>query len=196
MARDKVALLERQLQAHRNYVAYWQAKTPQGRFTPAMQQKRVADGQARVALFEARLAAAQAQQAGSGSVPTAAQMATPSAAAILDPLAATKTMAAGMEVPSWLVPAAVGTGVVAAGVGVGALVASRRRKRKSSRKSKRKGGKSRSRLGKGGVRRGKKDRNRRGGAVRDKYKGRKVYRTKRGQPYILMRNGKARFIRA
>lgn len=44
--------------------------------------------------------------------------------------------------------------------------------------------------------RGKKDRNRRGGAVRDKYRGRKVYRTKRGQPYILKPNGQARFIPA
>jgi len=45
-------------------------------------------------------------------------------------------------------------------------------------------------------RRSSKSRNRRGGAVKDRYDGHKVLRTKRGQPYIILANGKARFVRA
>lgn len=108
-------------------------------------------------------------------------------------LGAARSLAAGVDVPPWLLPTAAGV-AGAAVVGTGVAYAVSRSKR--SKRSKRKGGKSRSRPGKGGVVRGKKDRNRRGGAVRDRYKGRKVYRTKRGQPYILMANGKARFVRA
>lgn len=129
----------------------------------------------------------------------AASVAVPSPGANLgNAAAAVKAQAAGMDVPSWVAPAALGAGglVVAGGATALAVSAYRKRKRKSSVTSSRKGSKSRSRPGKGGVVRGKKDRNRRGGAVRDRYRGRKVYRTKRGQPYILMANGKARFVRA
>lgn len=115
---------------------------------------------------------------------------------------AEKLQASGLDVPGWVLPtaAAVG-GLVVGGTAVGLVAASRRPKRRSSGKSKRKASKSRSRqsrrrVGKGGVVRGKRDRNRPGGAVKDRYRGRKVYRTKRGQPYILMANGKARFVRA
>lgn len=102
------------------------------------------------------------------------------------------------EVPT---PAIYAAGAAAAvGLGVGAVaLASRRRKKRSSRSSKRKAGTSKSRPGSrrsSTKRSSAKRRNRRGGAVKDRYKGRKVYRTKRGQPYILLASGKARFVRA
>lgn len=135
-----------------------------------------------------------------GSNPVAVPVAVPAADSGLAPGSSLLAAATGVDVPSWLLPAAAGVavgGAVAAGT---AFAVSRSRKRGSSSRSKKAAGKSRSRqgsrVGKGGVVRGKRDRNRPGGAVKDRYRGRKVYRTKRGQPYILMANGKARFVRA
>lgn len=102
------------------------------------------------------------------------------------------------SLPPWLLPAA--AGVAGAGVvaGVVGLVASRRSKRKSSGTSKRKASKSRSRRASRKVsptsRRNAK-RNRPGGAVKSKWGGKKVYLTKKGQPYVIMGDGKARFIK-
>lgn len=100
----------------------------------------------------------------------------------------------------------IGAGAAVLGAGAitaGAIAYAKRRKRKSGKgrkKSPRRSssgryrrGTSRARASRSGPR---KTRNRRGGAVRDRYKGKKVYRTKRGQPYILKANGQARFVRA
>lgn len=72
--------------------------------------------------------------------------------------------------------------------------------RSSSRRRKRNGSPSRgARFASRGPRRGKRKTPRRngpGGAVKQRYGGRKVFRTKRGQPYVLKANGQARFIKA
>jgi len=95
-----------------------------------------------------------------------------------------------------------GAGLIGAGAVAGtiaALAGSRPRKRKSSKSSKRKGGTSSSRRSSAKLGSAKR-RNRRGGAVKDKYRGSPVYRTKKGQPYIILqggpRKGMAKFIRA
>lgn len=94
---------------------------------------------------------------------------------------------------------ALGLGGIAAGV-TGYV---RSRKKATRRKSSGSGGKRRAKRQAGARRRvgsrprkATKRRNKRGGAVKDRYKGKKVYRTKRGQPYVLMANGKARFVKA
>lgn len=138
------------------------------------------------AAWEARLAAS-----GGGNASTTLAMAVPAAAT--GALGGLKSAMSG--IPTAAIYGAGAVAAVGAGVGVAALVGSRRKKRKSSRRSKRGAGKSKSRRGSRGSR-PRKTRNRRGGAVKDRYKGRKVYRTKRGQPYVLLRNGQARFVRA
>lgn len=154
-------------------------------------------GQARLEAARRKLAQYEQKVAASGGSPVAAPVAIPDGLA--DPLSSAKVGLSNMQIPSWLPAAGVAAGaaaVVGAGV-AGAVALSRRPRRKSSGKSSRKGTKSRSRPG---SRRGKPDRNRRGGAVKDKYRGSKVYRTKRGQPYIILGSGpmkgRARFIRA
>lgn len=169
----------------------------------AMQAQRPDRFQGQARLARARLSAQQirdliARQGGAASV--ASQLTLPASAA--EALGPTKYDLSGLPIPSWLPGAAIGAGAVAvAGGAVAAGMAlSRRRKPKSSGKSKRKGGKSRSHRTGHSSGRGKPDRNRRGGAVKDKYRGSKVYRTKRGQPYIILGSGpmkgRARFIRA
>jgi len=128
---------------------------------------------------------------------------------------ATPTVAAGAiatkasfgipSVQDFIAEHPVAVGATAAGLAgaVGAVVyASTRRKAKGRKSSgrrpkfgtpafRRKYGKKAKRNAKAG-----KARNKRGGAVRDRYKGHKVLRTKKGQPYIILASGKARFVRA
>lgn len=141
-----------------------------------------------------------ASPAASGEAPVAGL----AAAAVPVAVAADPSQTGGLQTlkqaiadnPLAATAAAVGT-VGLVGAVAGGIAYSRRRKRKSkSGKRRRNSYRRRSvgaRAGRGG---GRKTRNRRGGAVRDRYKGKRVYRTKRGQPYILLRNGQARFVRA
>lgn len=98
------------------------------------------------------------------------------------------------------VAAATAGGLLLGGAAVATVAAVRSRKKskrsassRSRATSKRKGGTSRSRPSPASKRNAK--RNRRGGAVKARHGGRKVLLTRKGQPYVLMANGKARFIK-
>lgn len=97
---------------------------------------------------------------------------------------------------------AVGGGVVAGAIGAGVGGAALARRFGGKRKAKRKAKKSKAKRSRSSPKRSKSKgskanarRNKRGGAVKGRYKGRKVLIAKNGTPYVIMANGKARFIK-